>query len=171
MIGSGDIGFLRELAEKFSRSIGADMDSVTYYANAAVVFKFFTDRGLTLEQACGVLAQADAESTLRPAVVGDHGEAHGLFQLHEERTAAIKRGCGIDVAIANVAQQCAAVWWELQHSEHRAYRALLAAITADEAGQVMCRLYERPASALQPAKRGQCAEKWKVYFLKNPVSS
>ena len=146
------------------------MDNAAYYANAATIFKFFRGKGLTLEQACGVLAQADAESSLRPSVVVDHGEAHGLFQLHEDRRRRSRRGCGIDVATANVEQQCAAVWWELQHSEHLAYRGLLAALTADEAGQAMCRLYERPASALQLAKRGQCAEKWVVYFRAHPVA-
>jgi len=170
MIGAFDIKFVRELAGKFYRFIGAAMESATYQANAATIFKFFTGKGLTLEQACGVLAQADAESTLRPDAVGDHGEAHGLFQLHEDRRAAIKRGSGIDVATANIEQQCAAVWWELQHSEHTAYRGLLAALTDDEAGQTMCRLYERPASALQPVKRGQCAEKWAVYFRAHPVT-
>lgn len=145
-------------------------DLTQYYATAGRIYKFFLANGLTAGQACGILAQASAESSLRPSVIGDHGEAHGLFQLHADRIAAIKAGCGIDIVSASVEDQCKAVLWELKNSEHKAYRALLAAKTAYDSGHDMCRFYERPASTAQYAVRGNAAEKWLVHFIKNPVA-
>jgi hypothetical protein len=146
------------------------LDLKTYYATAGQIYQFFLGKGLTSAQAAGILAQADAESTLRPAVVGDHGQAFGLFQLHPVRADAIHAATGIDVHAATVEQQCEAVWWELHNSEKKALAAILAAKTAYDAGHDACRFYERPGSTAQYAIRGNKAENWAVWFEKHPVA-
>jgi len=42
------------------------VDLGTYYANAATIYQFWLESGLTPAQACGLLAQADSESSLDP---------------------------------------------------------------------------------------------------------
>src|SRR5271157_4636720 len=73
--------------------------------------------------ALGMLANAEAESSLDPAAEGDHvgsgagrvATAFGLHQWHADRIAAIKAGSGIDiVTFPPVEIQAEAVWWELQ---------------------------------------------------------
>ena len=146
------------------------MDQATYRANAATIVKIYLGKGLTMAQAIGVMTQFDAESSLSPKAIGDHGSAFGLAQMHPDRIAAIKKGCGIDLhALPPIADQCEAVWWELNASEHKALAALRAAKTAFDAGHDMCRFYERPASTAQYQIRGNKAEVWASYFAKHPV--
>jgi hypothetical protein len=141
------------------------ISTAEYYSNAAIIFEFFKSVGLLPEQAAGMLAQADAESSLDPKAVGDHGEASGLFQLHGIRADAIKAGCGIDIkALPDVLEQCKGVWFELQHSEKRALAKLREATLAYEAGFAACKFFERPGAPGQPEKRGNTAEKWLAHF-------
>ncbi|WP_158254797.1 phage tail tip lysozyme [Rhodoblastus sphagnicola] len=147
------------------------MDMKAYYASAAMILKFWIAVGLTLEQACGMLAQADAESSLDPKAVGDHGQAFGLNQWHESRVDAIRNGCGVDLrALPPLEDQLKAAHWELTHTEKRAWTAIKQAKTAYDAGYAACRFWERPGAPGQYAKRGQKAESWKTHFLKNPVA-
>ena len=146
-------------------------DLKTYYANAAIIYsRFMIKPGVKSCHALGLLTQADAESSLRALVVGDHGTAFGLFQEHEARVAAIKAGCGIDMHTASIPDQCDGVWWELTHTEKAALAHILAAKTAYDAAYAACRYFERPASTAQYAKRGDKAEQWAVYFSKHPVA-
>jgi hypothetical protein len=122
-------------------------------------------------QAC---AQARGESNFVAHIMGDHGHAYGMFQLHADRAKLIcdgglgYKGCGIDVTTLPPAdKQIEAVWWELQHSEHSAYKAILATTTAYEAGSVACKKYERPADPKDWDKRGNFAQEWYSYFLLN----
>ncbi|PPQ39880.1 phage tail tip lysozyme [Rhodoblastus acidophilus] len=147
------------------------MDQKTYAASAAVILKFWRGAGLTFEQACGMLAQADAESSLDPKAVGDHGQAFGLQQWHGDRADAIKAGCGVDLrALPPLQDQLKAALWELTHTEKRAWIAIQNARTAYDAGYAACRFWERPGSPIQYARRGQKAEAWVTYFRKNPVT-
>jgi len=145
-------------------------DLQPYYASASAIYSFFTAKGLTPEQACGVVAQADAESSMRVNVIGDKDHAFGLFQLHSDRVAPIKSKTGIDMKTATLEQQCEGVWFELHFSEKKALAALLATKTAFDAGHDLCRFYERPASTAQYQVRGDKAENWLAYFKKNPVT-
>ncbi len=142
-----------------------------YYSNAREIHSFWLDRGQTPIFASAMLAQADAESTLDPKAVGDHLEAFGLHQLHMDRIKLIRdgnetwAGCGIDVSLLPpVAEQLAAVWWELNHSEMHALKMIREARTAYDAGFAACAFYERPASSSQRAKRGNRAMFWASYF-------
>jgi hypothetical protein len=142
----------------------------SYNECAATIYKFWLANGFSPAQACGLLAQADAESSLKPGAVGDHGEAFGLHQWHRSRAAIIDAGCGIDLTkLPPLEDQLRAALWELTHTEKAAVAKIKAAKTAFDAGHDACRFWERPASTAQYAKRGSTAEKWAVYFAKHPV--
>ncbi|MGO8738058.1 phage tail tip lysozyme [Rhodoblastus sp.] len=141
-----------------------------YYAAAVQIYSFWLDNGFAPAQAAGLLAQADAESSLDPKAIGDHDKAFGLHQWHSDRAAIIKRGCGIDLTkLPPLADQLKAALWELEHPEHGALAKIKAAKTAYDAGYAAARFWERPGSTLQYAKRGDKAEVWATYFAKHPV--
>ncbi len=147
------------------------IDMKAYYATAVAIFKFWKAAGLADAQACGLLAQADAESSLNPEAVGDHDQAFGLDQWHSSRIEAIRNGCGVDLSkLPPLAEQLKAALWELQYTEKAAFTQIKAAKTAYDAGYAACRFWERPASVAQYAKRGVIAENWASYFRKTPVS-
>jgi hypothetical protein len=142
-----------------------------YYQTAATIYKFWMAvPGFTSAQACGLLAQADAESSLNTKAIGDHDQAFGLDQWHGSRSDAIEKGCGVDLRkLPPLEDQLKAALWELKHTERVALTHIMAAKTAYEAGYAACRYWERPASVLQYAKRGNTAEHWAVYFKKMQI--
>ena len=110
-------------------------DIKTYDASAATIIKFWKGAGLALAQTCGLLAQADAESSLNPKAVGDHDEAFGLDQWHVSRIDAIRNGCGVDLTkLPPLADQLKAALWELTHTETAAWTRIKATRTAYDAG-------------------------------------
>jgi hypothetical protein len=138
-----------------------------YNDRAATIYKFWLAAGFTPAQACGLLAQADAESSLNETAVGDHGQAFGLHQWHSSRVEAIREGCGVDLSKApGLADQLKAALWELQHTEKVALEKIMAARTAYDAGHAAARYWERPGSTAQYARRGDAAEKWATYFAR-----
>ena len=144
--------------------------------NAREIFSFFlgktTPSGVKLQpwHAAAFVEQADAESSFEPSVRGDHGEAFGLFQLHDDRIDAINRATGIDiVATPLVAKQLEGVWWELTHPELIHLNQILKARNAYDAGYLACRLWERAGAPGQPAKRGQGAQAWLAWFATRPT--
>ena len=143
----------------------------TYYPNAASIYKFWLGAGFTPAQSAGLLAQADAESSLDVKAVGDHGAAFGIDQWHLSRCDAIRNGCGVDLKkLPPLADQLKAALWELQHTEKGALAKIRAAQSAYDAGYAACRYWERPGSTLQYGKRGSRAEWWATYFSKHPVA-
>lgn len=156
---------------KFFRATGVNMTNTTYYANAKTIYDFWIDVGLTPEQSCGMLAQADAESSLDPKAFGDKGHAYGLHQIHMDRIVLIRDGnsvydgCGIDIStFPPLEDQLNGVWWELQNSKHKALAFIQSAKTATEAGSLACQYYEVPGAPGQLEKRGVLAQKWFDYF-------
>jgi hypothetical protein len=141
-----------------------------YDSNAATIYQFWLAVGLTPAQACGLLAQADAESSLCPKAVGDHGQAFGLDQWHTSRIDAIRNGCGVDLkTLPPLTDQLKGALWELTHTEKLAFQRIKDAKTSFDAGYVACRYWERPGSTAQYARRGDIAEAWAAYFRKHPV--
>jgi Phage tail lysozyme len=134
-------------------------------ANAKVVYDFWIGKGFTPAQAAGFVANADAEVSLDPTLIGDHGQAVGIAQWHPDRAAAIIKGCGIDVAKqTDLPSQLAAMWWELQHPEHHALALIQRTTTAYDAGATICRAFERSGLGAQPDIRGKKAQTWDNYF-------
>ncbi len=145
--------------------------TATYYPNAATIYKFWLAAGFTPAQSAGLLAQADAESSLDVKAVGDHGAAFGLDQWHLSRCDAIRNGCGVDLKkLPPLADQLKAALWELQHTEKGALAKIRAAQSAYDAGYAACRYWERPGSTPQYGKRGSRAEWWATYFSRHPVA-
>lgn len=148
--------------------------SKSYYPNATLIYHFWLANGFSPEQATGLLAQGDAESSLDPTAIGDHDQAFGLDQWHVGRCEVIRKGCGVDldkkvagkVVLPSLEDQLKAALWELHHPEHYALAKILATKTAFDAGHDACRYWERPKSPLQWDKRGQTAQKWFDYFNK-----
>lgn len=135
-------------------------------ANAVIAYSFWKSvGGFTHAQACGFVANHDAECSLDPTLVGDHGAAVGLGQWHSVRAAAILKGCGIDVAKqTDLSLQLRAMWWELQHVETNACAKIRATATAYDAGSAICQYYERSGLFAQRDARGKRAQTWGIYF-------
>jgi hypothetical protein len=138
------------------------------HAVATQIFKFWLAQGWARHHACGMVAQADAESSFNPKAIGDHHHAYGLYQLHMDRVLLIKNGCGVDIStLPDVDTQLKGIWWELQHSEKHALAMITAATNAYDAGAAACRYYERPGHPGEMDKRGRLAQTWMAYFDRN----
>ena len=122
---------------------------------------FFVRFGWTLEQACGIVANLEAESGLRPDAVGDNGTAYGLAQWRGERQSHFEALIGKPLRGASFEDQLAFVHAELTHVgwENKAGEALAKCTTPAEAAAVICKLYERPADSIsESVKRSARAE-------------
>lgn len=130
-------------------------------AIAKTAFEFFRGKGLSAEAASGILASMDAESSFNPSARGDGGKAHGLFQHHPDRRAAIMGATGIDMSTATPEKQLEGAWWEMNHGDAGAQRALAMlrrpGISAREAGAAFVQHFERPRKD-ERATRGSMAE-------------
>lgn len=155
------------MLHKIKRKLRKYLAPKSYNASAAEVYNFWLSVGLSPAQACGMVANAEAESSFDPKAIGDHGHAFGVHQLHRDRTAVIKKGCGIDITtLPPIPVQLKGIWWELQHSENHALVQLKKTILPYDAGAMVCKYYERPASIAQRAKRGNSAAAWFQTFNK-----
>ena len=139
-----------------------------FFAAAKAVFDQFRGYGLPVAGALGLVAQAEAESAFKITIIGDDGTAHGIFQWHAQRIAAIKAAIGIDIATAPpIDEQCAAAWWELTKFPALGLAQLRAATTAIEAGIVGCEFFERAGAKDAAQRRGGMAERWSTYAAEN----
>lgn len=150
---SGDLnsGEDAELARRRGTSSGQ------VEANDAL--SFFQAKGWTKEQAAGIVANLRHESQMNPAAVGDNGAAYGVAQWHKDRQANFAKWAGKDIRQSSLSEQLAFVDHELRRgTEQAAGRKLAAAKTAQEAGSIVSRLYERPANGdAEAARRSQSA--------------
>ncbi len=117
-------------------------------------YRFWRSKGLSHEQALGVVANEQEESAYNPRARGDGGNAHGLYQWHGDRRRKILAGTGIDVSTADANQQREAAHWESTQGTHdpkamRAWRELKQAKTPGEAAAIWSRLWERPAAVAE----------------------
>lgn len=114
-------------------------------AAAQESYEFWRGKGLSHEQSVGMVANERAESRHNPNARGDGGRAHGLYQHHPDRRAAILAGTGIDMSTATAAQQREGAYWEMtKGAEQKAWAALKRAESAGEAAAIVSKLYERP---------------------------
>lgn len=118
--------------------------------------------GWSREQALGLAANFQAESSFNHTAVGDGGRAYGLAQWHPDRQAAFKAWKGKDIRQASLEEQVEFADYELRHGAERpAGRRLLAATTADSAARVVSEYYERPADRVgESNKRAKLAAGW-----------
>jgi Phage tail lysozyme len=128
--------------------------------------QFFMSKGWSREQAAGIVANLVAESKLFEGAVGDNGQAYGIAQWHPDRQANFAKWAGKDIRQSTKKEQMEFVHWEMTEGRERAAGARLrAATSANEAGAVVSRHYERPKWADAEAyNRGNLAESYSNKF-------
>lgn len=129
-------------------------------------YEFWRGKGLTHEQALGIVANEQAESGFNPRAVGDGGRAHGLYQHHPDRRANIYRGTGINISTADANQQREGAYWEMtQGGEKKTWEAIKNAKTPEEAAAIFSSMFERPAARNEAARnRAAIARGWDKVF-------
>ncbi|MFP0285172.1 MULTISPECIES: phage tail tip lysozyme [Acinetobacter calcoaceticus/baumannii complex] len=124
--------------------------------------KFFTSKeggNWTPEQAAGIVANLEAESGFKHTAIGDNGKAFGIGQWHPDRQAKFKQKFGKDIRQSSYQEQLAFVNWELNNNESSAGKKLRQSKSANQAGAIVSRYYERPAAVEAEAmKRSAMAQ-------------
>lgn len=108
-------------------------------------FKYFTDQGLSAEQAAGIVGNLMQESNLNSRILGDGTKSVGIAQWNNERrqnlnSFAQRNGTSPD----DYNTQLAFVMWELKNTEGNAYRQLKSATSVEQAALNFSKYYERP---------------------------
>lgn len=150
-------------------------DGVTFFGNAHAIASAWKAHGVGDAFALGMLANAEAESSLDPNAIGDKssGGAYGLHQWHNDRCAAILKATGVDIvgdvraARGAIQTQIEAAWWELANTPGYGMKAISAAKTAYQAAYRATALFERAGAADAAERRGQMAERWSAWFQTN----
>jgi len=107
--------------------------------------QFFMSKGWTKEQASGIVANLWAESKLNAGSVGDSGSAYGVGQWHADRQLDFARWSGHDIRGSTREEQLGFVHYELTAGkEQAAGNRLRNSSTAEQAGDIGSRYYERP---------------------------
>lgn len=124
--------------------------------------KFFTSKeggNWSPEQAAGIVANLEAESGFKHTAIGDSGKAFGIGQWHPDRQAKFKQKFGKDIRQSSYQEQLAFVNWELNNNESSAGKKLRQSKSANQAGAIVSRYYERPAAVEAEAmKRSAMAQ-------------
>ncbi|MEX8076328.1 phage tail tip lysozyme [Acinetobacter nosocomialis] len=124
--------------------------------------KFFTSKeggNWSPEQAAGIVANLEAESSFKHKAIGDSGKAFGIGQWHPDRQAKFKQKFGKDIRQSSYQEQLAFVNWELNNNESSAGKKLRQSKSANQAGAIVSRYYERPAAVEAEAmKRSAMAQ-------------
>lgn len=118
--------------------------------------KFFTSNdggNWSPEQAAGIVANLEAESGFKHTAIGDSGKAFGIGQWHPDRQAKFKQKFGKDIRQSSYQEQLAFVNWELNNNESSAGKKLRQSSTANQAGAIVSRYYERPAAVEAEARK------------------
>jgi len=123
-------------------SAGASATTATDSAKKAI--EFFISKGWKPEQAMGITANIQGESSFNTGNVGDGGVAYGLGQWHPDRQANFAKAFGKSIKGSSFEDQLAFVDWELKNTEARAGNLLKATKTVAEATNSVTANYERP---------------------------
>lgn len=112
---------------------------------ATTTIDYLVGKGWTREQAAGVAANLQSESNFKVNAVGDSGKAYGIAQWHPPRQRAFAAWAGKDIKGSSLEEQLGFLHYELtEGDERKAGVKLKASATAEEAGSVVSRYYERP---------------------------
>lgn len=137
-----------------SGNVGTPKTPNVLPTGAAGALSFFESKGWSKAQAAGIVANLQAESGMNPAAVGDKGKAYGVAQWHPDRQANFAKWAGKDIRNSTLAEQLAFAHYELtEGSERGAGTALRRAVTAQRAGEIVSRQYERPTDGSGEASR------------------
>lgn len=125
------------------------------------IMRFFMSKGWTKNQAAGITANLQIESTsaFDHTIYGDGGDAYGLAQWHSPRRADFARVYGRPLIGSSFQQQLEFVHWELNNTHASAGRKLRASTSPYQAGAIVSEFYEIPrAVETQKRVRGNLAE-------------
>ena len=123
-------------------------------AAAAESYAFWISVGAKPVHAYALLGNEDGETSFVFSAVGDHGEAHGMFQWHDARADAILKGCGIDVRKASHADQLRAAHYEMTKGWYKGvWPALMATETIWAAVTLLVAKYEQSALPARDIRR------------------
>ncbi len=122
--------------------------------------------GWTAAQACGILANIQAESGFDfKNTTGDGGQAHGICQWHPDRQAHFTAQFGKTIAAATLDEQVDFITFEMNHKEKDAGDLLRKVATPANAARIVCTEYERPQKPIEDsAKRIPLAEAYALVF-------
>lgn len=127
--------------------------------NAAI--EYLQGAGWTREQAIGIAANLQHESSFNPGAIGDGGRAYGIAQWHPDRQAAFQERFGKSIRGSSMEEQLDFLTYEMKHGkEQAAGKRLSEATDAASAARVVSQFYERPADVEGAAnKRAATAAK------------
>ncbi len=162
-----------------------------FFANAREIFTAWKAKKISNAFAFGMLASAEAESSLDPNARGDWVDdtmhvlpwapsyppsavptAFGLYQRHASRCKAIKAALGFDImadvlVLKNTSQNDVdGAYWELNHQPWLGLHAIESQSTSYGAAMQIAALFERAGAKDAALKRGHEAERWLLYFTK-----
>ena len=130
------------------------------------VITFLKNKGLTTSQASGVAGNIAVESGFNPQAIGDGGTSYGIAQWHGGRWDNLKSWCLKNSHDANTIEgQLEFLWWELKHSEYKAYDNLVTHTNPKDAAHSFAKYFERP-SQISP-KRMTHAENYYNEYTKH----
>lgn len=158
-------GDLNKIQQEQRDAVGAVNNSpaAKFNQRAQGAMDYFVSKGWTREQAAGIVGNLARESSsFDPGAVGDNGEAYGIAQWHADRQAKFKKWAGKDIRGSTLEEQLGFIHHELtEGDEVRAGNRLRQARTARSAGEVVSRMYERPAKQDSEASlRGGMADEY-----------
>lgn len=125
------------------------------------IMRFFMSKGWTKNQAAGITANLQIESTtaFSHTIYGDSGSAYGLAQWHSPRRADFARVYGRPLIGSSFQQQLEFIHWELNNTHASAGRKLRASTSPYQAGAIVSEFYEIPRAVEKEKRvRGNLAE-------------
>lgn len=112
------------------------------------ILNFFTSKGLSPQQAAGIVGNLYVESKFNTNAVGDNGTAFGIAQWRKDRQDGLRRfAASRGTSASDLNTQLEYIWKELNSSHKRAYQRLLGSKTAKDATLAFSDLYEIPNKA------------------------
>lgn len=117
--------------------------------DAKTAMKILMDKGWTKEQAAGIAANLEAESSFNTKAVGDNGKAVGVAQWHPDRQKRFEEVYGKPLSESTFEEQVGFVDWELKNTEKKAGDKIKSAKSASEAAAFGEQYYERSALGQQ----------------------
>jgi hypothetical protein len=143
---------------KSNDEIAAALGSSSGGANASSsdvskITDFFEKHGWSHDQALGIAANIQAESSGNAQAVGDHGAAYGLGQWHSDRQAQFAKLFGHDIQHSTMDEQLQFYQWELKNSQAKAGQDLSGATSPGQAAAIVSSEFERPADREGEMKR------------------
>ena len=108
------------------------------------ILNYLVNKGLSKEQAAGIVGNLHAESSLNTEALGDNGTSFGIAQWHKDRWDGLKQfATQSGRSTSDLDTQLEYLWNELQTSEIDAFQKLLRTSTPNESAKVFAKEFER----------------------------